>query len=142
MKTITLIFIAMISTAAFATSFGQGVRLTEKEYLLTPTKGQHSVQYVAPVCAPEMRCAPHTEVTFTYLAGGCLDRVEHFYSVENNADIFGVTILVSAFNISNEASQTVRCVAPATSQHKILLPYYLKHDQLEVKYIGLVPEQN
>ena len=141
MKLIATLLIALMGASAFATSFGQGVRLNEGEYLLSPTKGEYSVKNVAPVCAPELRCAPHTMVTFTYLAGGCLDRVEHFYTVEPNSDIMGVTIYVSAFNISNEASTRVRCVAPATSQHEIQLPYFLSREQVEVKFIGLVPQQ-
>ena len=142
MKLIATLLIALTGASAFATSFGQPVRLNQGEYLLNPTSGTYTVDQLIPVCAPEMRCAPQTTVTFTYTAGGCLDRVEHFYTVENNMENMGVTVYVSAFNISNEESTRVRCFAMPISTKTIHLPYYLQKDQVEVKFIGLVPDFN
>lgn len=78
-------------------------------------KINYDVKMLTPKCAPRAKCiggTPTANLVLTVSLQGCLDSAIVSYSVKEDPTNSDVKVTVSAINVANPKSKSVRCVAP------------------------------
>lgn len=87
-------------------------------------KVTHDVKMLTPKCGPQAKCiggTPTATLVVTASLKGCLDSAIISYSVKEDPTNSDVKVTISAINVANPKSKSVRCVAPPTATKAISL---------------------
>lgn len=78
-------------------------------------KVNYDVKMLTPKCGPRAKCmggTPTANLVLTVSLQGCLDSAIVSYSVKEDPTNSDVKVTVSAINVANPKSKSVRCAAP------------------------------
>lgn len=133
MKTILVSVILALSTVASAST----LTLPEKSTGLTLlSKGEVSVESYMPNCPKPAMCEPAAILTIKFTLNGCMDKLGPvtFSHVGYTAD-GKKKIVVTAYNINNEASTYTKCFrAPVGVAKQVIGMGFLSNDSVAVEF--------
>lgn len=125
MKKLISVFLLVFAYKNFA--IANAVLLEKGDKALVPIEGTWVLDEEPMQCPPGMACPALQQnvLKFTYTLHGCLDRLASFYTVKAKVDqeTFSASyeVLVTAFNVSTQASENVKCAAPPFAFETVVL---------------------
>jgi len=99
-------------------------------------RAEVSVAHIVPACARIDRCPEgFTQVKLTFVLNGCLDSADVRSFAETNEDGSAAEIFVSAYNIRNKRSDSVRCFVAKTVNHSLTLKGQFNKEDIAVTFL-------
>ncbi len=85
------------------------------------TKGNYKISLLRRACSLNTKCMPLAILQLSLPLNGCVDSAYVTYKITDNLKTGKKTVLISALNVANEKSKSVRCIVQATAIKSISL---------------------